>query len=285
MNRHKLFLISAVICLMLLVYGTAGIAKSCIPCNPVNTSECGFTQGSVKVTVDGLRYSSSSPVVICVGKTVFFKIKGYSDVDWCDDPEPIADEPLQYCWELDGVKQLSGDNNSWSCAFGGPGEYVVGWFVKDPGNKADDPPNPCEDSEQEGWDYCGEISVIAVEVASISGPKELYEDQNGMFSATTNPSGHEDILTWEAPDGNPSSGGGGSFTTSWSNAGAHLVTVECGTSSMSKVVNVTSSELECEGMPCGGDGGGDGGGGFSGGGFSGGGPGSPGGPGGGGGYG
>lgn len=268
MNRHKLFLISAVICLMLLVCGMAGAADPrCKPCNPVNSGECGFTQGSVKVTIDGFEYSYP---VICVGKTVSFKIKGYSDVDWCDDPEPIADEPIQYRWELDGGNQSSGD--SWSYTFDDPGEYVVGWFVKDPGNKADDIPNPCEDSEEGEWDYCGEIAVIAVGVASLTGPKELCKSESGRFTATTDPSGYEDMLTWTYTndDGESVQGGtGGTFSMAWWEEGARLVTVSCGeSSSKSKVVQITEWPPKCEGMSCGGDGGG---------GFDGDGPGGPGG--------
>lgn len=61
------------------------------------------------------------------------------------------------------------------------------------------------------------------------------------FTATTDPAGYESWVAWSG-GGDPATGEGATFSTSWANAGEYTVTASCGTSS--KSTNVIVVKLE-----------------------------------------
>jgi hypothetical protein len=64
------------------------------------------------------------------------------------------------------------------------------------------------------------------------------------FTVTTGPSGHEEDVSWSAPGGDPNSGTGDSFTTSWDTAGTKTATASlCGSSDSNQVTVVEVASL------------------------------------------
>jgi hypothetical protein len=67
---------------------------------------------------------------------------------------------------------------------------------------------------------------------------------NVTFTVITEPTGHEDLVEWSAPDGDPSVGYGETFTTSWDTAGNYTATAYYCYNSDSNDVNVVEVDLD-----------------------------------------
>jgi len=164
MNRQTLFLISAVICLTLLVCGAAGATNpNCTPCNPGNWNECGFEYGDLEVIVGRTQTADIHDPGLVVTAEAFanietmFWLNGYFDEDWCDDPVPSFD-PLEYEWIYND--QLQDQDERWYHTFEACGEYIVKWRLKDYYHSL-----RANDNEGLGeWDRHGEIHVNVSEI-------------------------------------------------------------------------------------------------------------------------
>jgi len=68
---------------------------------------------------------------------------------------------------------------------------------------------------------------------------------NVTFTVITDPCGHEDDVEWSAPGGDPNSGTGETFTTSWDTAGIHTATASlCDSNDSNDVTVVEVASLE-----------------------------------------
>jgi len=66
-----------------------------------------------------------------------------------------------------------------------------------------------------------------------------------LLSVITDPCGHEDGVEWSAPGGDPNSGTGETFTTSWDTAGTHTATASlCDSNDSNDVIVVEVASLE-----------------------------------------
>jgi hypothetical protein len=77
-------------------------------------------------------------------------------------------------------------------------------------------------------------------VTSVTSDKGYAANcENITFTVTTDPAGHESLVTWSGGGEPASQEGGATFTTHWLCVGAKTVTATCGTSNRSKEVTVT----------------------------------------------
>jgi len=80
---------------------------------------------------------------------------------------------------------------------------------------------------------------VPVEVNSVSSDNDFAcVGCDIEFTATTSPSGHEGDVSWSAPGGDPNSGSGSSFSTSWDTPGPNTVTASICDSNDSKQVTI-----------------------------------------------
>jgi hypothetical protein len=85
--------------------------------------------------------------------------------------------------------------------------------------------------------------VTIAEVASVTSYLDIDKACVGCsitFTATTDPTGYEDDVSWSG-GGNPTTGTGGTFSTTWDTTGTKTVTASCGSgSSVSKQVTIAA---------------------------------------------
>ena len=86
--------------------------------------------------------------------------------------------------------------------------------------------------------------VAIVKVATVAADKPVVAiDDDVMFTATTDPAGYENLVTWSGGE-EPATGEGKTFSTSWPDPGEYTVTASCGTSSKSTNVVVLKVEIK-----------------------------------------
>lgn len=88
---------------------------------------------------------------------------------------------------------------------------------------------------------CVSCECVPVEVNSVSSDNDIAcVGCDITFTATTSPSGYESGVSWSAPGGDPNSGSGSSFSTSWDTPGPNTVTASICDSNDSKQVTIVA---------------------------------------------
>jgi len=238
MNRRVGYVLLAMACLIIIACRAAD-ARKYVPCKD---GVCGFT---VVAKVDGQPYDGN-PVVVCVCESHTFSIDA-ADCDFYADPTcDRVQTNFYYQWKLGNDVKCT--NSSWTYSFEAPGSYTVHWAVRDPKEGEPDWEDETNDYKEKEWDFTGTIAVVAVEVASITGPEPcaLCQNKNYTFSATTNPEGHCGIIKWLAQNGDPDTQEGGcNFTTKFTELGDCNVKACCADTSQCESVTKYIAE------PCG----------------------------------
>ena len=105
------------------------------------------------------------------------------------------------------------------------------------------------------------ITIVGVEVASITGPTESFcPAWQPLFTATTNPRGYASLLRWTGGDHPPVVEGTDQYRPTWDTGGQKTVTVKCGSdlcgdSSLTWNANVYEPMHSIEFLPIEGSGG------------------------------
>lgn len=84
-------------------------------------------------------------------------------------------------------------------------------------------------------------TVTVVGIASVTSDKNAAGvGSDIVFTVTTNPAGHEGLVSWSGGGTPDTQTGGATFTTQWGGAGSKTVTATCGTSNGNKDVTIVS---------------------------------------------
>jgi len=175
--------------------------------------------------------SPSSGHAACVGCAVSFDAVGSGSTGSHD---PDNGEPAGGGHGITKYEWHWGDEGPgdpyWHNAGGTPshtystgGSYTVWLRVTD-----DDSPSQTDTTS---------CTVHAVRVLSIVSKDVACVNEDITFTVTTDPAGHEGPVTWSGGE-TPATGSGKTFTTRWSTVGPKQVTAECGSSSVSKTIDV-----------------------------------------------
>ncbi len=156
---------------------------------------------------------------VCVGQTVTFHVSAVDEDLVPDTPFPACEktpDDVTFTWSGGGTP-AGGTGEDFATQWSTPGVKTVKVVACDAGD-------PVDDEE----DVIREVQVTVVEVASVAGPEDCLfcPGKNCTFTATTNPGGHTDLLTWSG-GGTPATGTGGSFTTQWATGGQKTVSACC----------------------------------------------------------
>ncbi|HEY3412833.1 MAG TPA: PKD domain-containing protein [Armatimonadota bacterium] len=174
----------------------------------VMASLCGQSQ-SVTVNVKQVTLQSLDcpPGPVCPGENATFS------ATTSDCPESVH-------WTGGGTP-ASWDGSSFTTNWDAPGTHTVTATV-------------------DGQSQTCQITVKQPTITAISGPSSVCPGEAATFTATVNECA--DFVKWIG-GGNPPSGQGDSFTTTWSTPGTHTVTATVGTSSRSATVTVTTPHI------------------------------------------
>lgn len=178
----------------------------------------------------------------------------------CESPVAIISAPGSvYCGDevtFDGSGSYDADScahcyiQSWDWDFGdgedGTGETVTHTYTT-AGDKTveltvwdDDRPYCCgyaTECNDKSDSTTQTITVLPVEIDSVTSDDVACVGCDITFTVTTNPSGHESNVSWSG-GGDPSAGSGSTFTTHWDTHGTKTVTASICGSSESKQVTI-----------------------------------------------
>jgi len=162
----------------------------------------------------------------CINTTVNFSVStDQNDNDTCvDDSEICLDGPISYTWSGVTDTHTSTASGSWSSS----GTYTVTCTMTDPGNYVKDK------TETATW------TVHVFRLASVTvdyDPQEVHKPVT--FTAETDPPGYASAIEiqWSG-GGDPATGSGPTFTTTWHTAGTYTVTATACGQSIPKTVRI-----------------------------------------------
>jgi hypothetical protein len=172
------------------------------------TATCGDSSASTEVTIVDVASVASDKEAACVDCLVNFTVI----------TNPAGYEYL-VSWAASGG--ATGGGKDWATNWNTPGTKTV--------------TASCGDSN-------ASKNVDIVEVASVTtvpeGVTSACASCDVTFKVTTNPPGHEDLISWSG-GGNPAAQNGGeTFTTKWDTVGQKTVTATCGTGTSSRSTQV-----------------------------------------------